>query len=241
MKLMAFSLTLPQLLLGMKDVTRRSGWQALKKGATLMAVDRQMGLKKGEMPVRIAPIFIKDVRRERLDAMTGREAAREGFPGMPAEEFIERFSKSMKSGDAEVTRIEFEFAEGEPCIPAAGCQVIVNVGRKKRLPGVVVGHVGPGSDPCPLGMLVAKSLGLHSRPPLGAWKIRDAARAMVLKSDGKLSLMPSGMDAMPAHQKTTAADIVFSHTINSQIRTIARQAQELNHYRESCACISRNQ
>lgn len=108
MKLISFALTTPQFLDGSKTVTRRSNWLKLKAGDRLMAVNKSMGFRKGESPTRYGVIEIVDVRRERLDAITDDDCAREGFSQYNAAEFV-RFYCKHAGGFPEmmVTRIEF--------------------------------------------------------------------------------------------------------------------------------------
>lgn len=110
MRRMSFSLTERQLLDGSKTVTRRLGWTALKPGDTLLAVNKCMGLKKGEKARILGTIRVKSVRREPLFAASERhEPALEGFPGMSGQEFVAFFCSSQKCTPmTEVTRIEFE-------------------------------------------------------------------------------------------------------------------------------------
>lgn len=237
MRLIAFSLTLPQLLLGIKDVTRRVRWLGLAANTRLMAVDRSMGLKEGESPVRIAPIRVVDVRRELLDAITDVEASREGFPNLTGEQFSERFAKAISGGDGQVTRIEFV-----PCaagnLPALGERVTVHASPHKRLAGAIIGHVAPDVHPALLGKLVVDRLRLARQPPLGSWRVMDKPRAMVIKEDGKLSVLQASA-LRPATKRTIAADIVFAHTVDQDIRRIAEAAQQAHAARESECCIAR--
>ncbi len=110
----SFALTTSQFLDGTKDVTRRLGWEFLKAGDVLMAVEKTRGIKKGELK-RLGLIRIVSVRRERLDRMESgpygrREVRREGFPNYSPREFILFFCKSHKGCMPEniVTRILFE-------------------------------------------------------------------------------------------------------------------------------------
>jgi hypothetical protein len=118
---MSFLLTTPQILARTQTVTRRLGWKFLKAGDLIQAVDRVMGFKKGESPKRLAVLRVTNVRRESLDMLVddyrsvfnyGRgEVDREGFRGMPVEEFVDLFCASHRrcERDAMVTRIEFEY------------------------------------------------------------------------------------------------------------------------------------
>lgn len=83
---MSFSLTTPQFIDGTKDVTRRFGWWFLNPLDRLCAVEKAMGLKKGEKMKRLGVIEIVSVRAEPLKAMTENldygfeELRREGYP-----------------------------------------------------------------------------------------------------------------------------------------------------------------
>ena len=109
MRLISFSLTTPQFLDGSKDVTRRMGWRNLKAGDHLQAVEKAMGLRKGQHPVKLGVIEVVDVRRELLYEMRDPDCAREGFPGMNAIEFARMFCvhHGLRHDQVEVTRIEF--------------------------------------------------------------------------------------------------------------------------------------
>lgn len=115
MRNMSFSITTPQMRARMKDVTRRTGWKDLKPGTEVLAIEKGMGLKKGEKVVPIGAIRILDVRRERLDELVNRdrgaygqtEMVREGFPGLDPQDFMLRYFLEINPDDL-VTRIEFE-------------------------------------------------------------------------------------------------------------------------------------
>lgn len=112
MRRISYSLTTPQFLDGTKDVTRRRGWRMLVRGDRLMAVEKAMGLKKGEKAVKLGVIEIVSVRFERLDAITDADVRREGFPGRSAEWFVDYFCKHMKcEPQTLVNRIEFRRIE----------------------------------------------------------------------------------------------------------------------------------
>lgn len=108
MRNISFALTTPQFLDGSKTVTRRKGWEFLKPGDRLMAVEKGMGLKKGETVKRLGEIEVVSVRRERLSAITYEDCRREGFPNFLPADFI-AFYCSHNGGEREqeVTRIEF--------------------------------------------------------------------------------------------------------------------------------------
>lgn len=105
----SFSMTTPQFIDGSKDVTRRMGWLKLKAGDVLCAVEKGMGLKKGEKVKRLGLIRVTSVRREPLYTISADDVRREGFPEMEPEEFIQYFCRGHKCSPLDViTRIEFE-------------------------------------------------------------------------------------------------------------------------------------
>jgi hypothetical protein len=91
MRNMSFALTKPQFLDGTKDVTRRLGWRTARPGQTLCAVEKGMGLKKGEKVVRLGTIELLNVNREPLSIITPDDVRREGFPDLSPREFVEMF------------------------------------------------------------------------------------------------------------------------------------------------------
>lgn len=113
---MSFSLTTPQMRRLEKDVTRRVAWWNLTPGQKLMAVEKGMGLKAGEKVVRIHPILVLAVRRERLDALITddtygiEECRREGFPEMHPMVFVTMFCATHPKcrSSTIVNRIEFQ-------------------------------------------------------------------------------------------------------------------------------------
>lgn len=108
MRRISFSLTKAQFLDGSKTVTRRIGWETLKPGAVLLAVEKAMGLRKGEKQVQLGALEVVSVRRERLDAIIPEDVIAEGFPEMSCADFVRFFAAGHGcADDAEVTRIEF--------------------------------------------------------------------------------------------------------------------------------------
>lgn len=113
-------MTTPQFIDGSKDVTRRFAWWNAKAGDVYMAVEKAMGLKKGEKIKQLGLIRVVSARREKLSAMTNDldygfdELRREGFPfgiEFPSV-FVERLATSSgKTPDDECMRIEFERIE----------------------------------------------------------------------------------------------------------------------------------
>lgn len=108
MRRMSFSLTKDQFLDGSKTVTRRLGWWWLMPGDRVLAVEKCMGLKKGEKQVILGEIEIVSVRREVLMNITQEDVVKEGFPDLTPLKFVHMFGKHMKvPPTAEVMRIEF--------------------------------------------------------------------------------------------------------------------------------------
>lgn len=107
---MSFAMTVAQVRAGAKDVTRRLGWEHLQPGDVLEAVEKAMGFKKGQTaPPPICRIRVIKVSRERLDRISSKECAREGFPNMKPREFVAMFCKAMRCEPTDtITRIEFE-------------------------------------------------------------------------------------------------------------------------------------
>jgi len=120
MRNISFAMTTAQIRARFKTVTRRWGWENLKAGTHLMAVEKGMGLKKGETIVRLVEIVVLDVRRERLDKMArdaeygSMEMRLEGYPfGLhDPKAFVEKLAKEggKKPSDM-ITRIEFDYVE----------------------------------------------------------------------------------------------------------------------------------
>lgn len=109
MRNMSFMLTKQQMYDETKTVTRRLGWWNLKPGDVVMAVEKGMGLKKGDKVVKIYPIEIIAAYPEPLHYITAQEVVREGFPELSIREFMTMFMNSHKGCKPEtmVNRIEF--------------------------------------------------------------------------------------------------------------------------------------
>ena len=109
--LMSFAMTTEALVNKTKSVTRRTGWENAKAGDIVVGCHKTMGFAKGECPRRLAIIQIKSVNRERLidiHRYPG-ETAREGFPDLTADQFIEMLAKHYGANETiPVTRLEFE-------------------------------------------------------------------------------------------------------------------------------------
>lgn len=107
---MSFMLTTEQVRNRTKTVTRRTGWVFLKTGDIVNAVEKGMGLKKGEKVKHICQIRIKSIYSEALFRITQEECINEGFPEMSPDEFIDMFCRHNKVWAAcPVNRIEFEY------------------------------------------------------------------------------------------------------------------------------------
>ena len=119
-RLMSVAMTLDAVRDRTKTVTRRRNWwenkygrRILREGDRLTLCEKSQGRKSGEPIVRVAEVEVVDVRRERLDAITADEVAREGFPDWTPGEFIAHFFVKAQGiqPDAEVTRIEWKYVE----------------------------------------------------------------------------------------------------------------------------------
>lgn len=111
---MSFALTTEQIKDQSKTVTRRFGWWFLKPGDQLWAVEKAMGLKKGEKIKRLAKIRVVSTRREPLMAITQADCLREGFPRHTPETFIDMLQDHYGgeiAPDTVCNRIEFEYLE----------------------------------------------------------------------------------------------------------------------------------
>ena len=89
MRNISFALTTEQFLSGQKDVTRRFGWWGLKPGDQVRAVEKAMGLKKGEKMKVLGVIEVVSVRREPLNTMAPEDCALEGFPHFTPDQFVD--------------------------------------------------------------------------------------------------------------------------------------------------------
>lgn len=117
---MSFALTIPQMRAKTKTVTRRDGWRNLSPGTLLWAVEKAMGLKRGETVQRIGLIRVVEVRAERLDAITQAEVIAEGFPRWTPEQFVDFFcTTNGVPPEYLVTRIEFRHMRLDPEMPIA--------------------------------------------------------------------------------------------------------------------------
>lgn len=112
-RLMAVSLTEPQVRTRAKTVTRRTGWRMLRAGDQLTLCRKVMGRRRGEPLERIAAVQVTSVRREPLDAITAADVAAEGFPQMTPAQFVSFFCRTHRgcTPSTEVARIEWRYLD----------------------------------------------------------------------------------------------------------------------------------
>lgn len=110
---MSFALTTPQMQARIKTVTRRMRWANLRAGEVLNAVEKGMGLRKGERVKLLGQIRIVSVGWEPISAITAEDVAAEGFPEWTPAQFIAFFCEHNRCAEETlVNRIEFEHLEG---------------------------------------------------------------------------------------------------------------------------------
>lgn len=114
MRRMSFSLTKKQIRERTKTVTRRMGWDTLKSGERFLAVEKCMGLKKGEKHKILGLCECVSNHRERLKEITQNDVRLEGFPELRPEDFISLFWRKMRCHPNHfVNRIEFKYVDQE--------------------------------------------------------------------------------------------------------------------------------
>ena len=115
MRNISFMLTTKQIENRTKTVTRRLGWWDVEPGKMLQAVEKGMGLKRGEKVRKLAEICVVYAIPQRLGDITQEDVALEGFPEMTPDQFVEMFCKAHASkgitGNTIVNRIEFEYVD----------------------------------------------------------------------------------------------------------------------------------
>ena len=110
MRHMSFMHTTPQMHDRSKTVTRRKGWENLKPGDRLLAVEKGQGLKKGEKVKPICVIEVVNNWREYLQTITSSDVKKEGYPLMSKREFILMFCEHMRVLPiTKISRIEFRY------------------------------------------------------------------------------------------------------------------------------------
>lgn len=95
-----------------KTETRRLGWAKLRPGDYVRAVEKCMGLQKGEKVKPIGIIRVTSVTFEPLNYIGIHAVAREGYPGNTPAWFVAKFCKAMKCEPTRVvTVIRFEHVD----------------------------------------------------------------------------------------------------------------------------------
>ena len=125
MKNMSFSITTEQVINREKTVTRRWGWYNAKPGDRYRAVEKAMGLKKGEKMVSLAIIEVVRAEQDPLLALEIAsygpvEMTREGFPGRHPAEFAEMLRKIKPKACKEDHPMRIEFKYVTPCEKCSG-------------------------------------------------------------------------------------------------------------------------
>ena len=111
-RIIGFSFMIDLIRSRVKTVTRRIGWLFLKPGDELIAAENAFGLRKGEKVVPETLIRVVDTRVERLAEITEADCAKEGFPEMAPEQFVEMYCDEYNcEPDTKVNRIEFTYPE----------------------------------------------------------------------------------------------------------------------------------
>lgn len=110
---MSFALTTEQIKSKSKTVTRRFGWWFLSPGDRVWAVEKAMGLRKGESVKRLCLIEIVSTRAEKLADITPEDCVKEGFPEFSPNDFVEMLKSHFGLKDLEkpVNRIEFRYCD----------------------------------------------------------------------------------------------------------------------------------
>lgn len=119
-RLMSVAFTEDAVRARTKTVTRRKGWTFLRPGDRLTLCRKVMGRKPDEPVVRIVDVEVVSIRREQLGLITADEVAREGFPGMSPDEFVQRFFVAAQGIQpwGIVTRIEWAYVDESGESPA---------------------------------------------------------------------------------------------------------------------------
>lgn len=106
---MSFAMTIDAMRNKSKTVTRRFGWWNLKPGNIVNAVEKSMGIKKGEKIKVIGQIRILATEPTALDEIDKADCTAEGFPNMAPAEFVSMLCDHYKiQSDKICNRIFFE-------------------------------------------------------------------------------------------------------------------------------------
>ena len=105
-------MTTDQIRAQTKTVTRRFGCSFLNPVDIVQAVEKAMGLRKGEKIKRLCLIRIVSTRTEPLRAITQDDVIKEGFPSWAPSEFVQMLIDHYKvEPTVSVNRIKFEYME----------------------------------------------------------------------------------------------------------------------------------
>lgn len=139
---MSVAMTADAVIERRKTVTRRKGWwldkngrRLLRVGDTLTLCRKVQGRKPGEPIERLAEVEVTSVTREPLRVLCSlepewyvpvyaeKEMEREGFPGLPSDEFVSRYFIDAQGIDPseDVTRIEWRYVCGSGFCECGGC------------------------------------------------------------------------------------------------------------------------
>lgn len=109
---MSFAMTTQQIRDRRKWVTRRFGWAFSKPGDIVNAVEKSMGMQKGEKVVRLCEIKVVSTRWEPLNAINQLDCVLEGLPQMEPHEFVAMLVQKYRcEPDAQCNRIEFDYLD----------------------------------------------------------------------------------------------------------------------------------
>jgi len=115
MRNMSFSKTTEQMRTRKKWVTRRYGWWDLEIGDRLQAVEKGMGLKKGEKVKKICVIEVVNQYRDDLRNLDQEDCVAEGFPDKSVDEVRALIESLCPIGRGEwpntPNRIEFKYVD----------------------------------------------------------------------------------------------------------------------------------
>lgn len=113
MRNMSFAMTTKQMRERAKTVTRRVGWWGLRPGQRVRAVEKAMGLKRGEKQKPLGTIEVVSTRFEEVQEITVEDVAKEGFPQMSKAAFVEFFCRTHRcQPETVINRIEFKHLQG---------------------------------------------------------------------------------------------------------------------------------
>jgi hypothetical protein len=212
MRNISFALTKDQIRNQTKTVTRRNGWLFLKVGDLLQPVEKGQGIKKGEKVVKLGdPIEIVSIRTEPLQAITDEDVAREGFPAMTAQEFIDFYCKANRTNPHyKVTRIEFKYIS----------PIVIKEGESKPRSGAVFGTMAIEKAREVVSAVLEcgfHDVGLSDNPRRPAWPVQYTLEELLIANrvikDDLGELLPDGRRSMMMHMadRGVAARYALAH------------------------------